>query len=110
MLSDVRPLRAGVLRRAGASADKPEFLTALNRPASEDAPQVLAKAASNDLFAGTEWRLIEQTLENEKSLTSEVWRTFLILMAIALVLEAILCMPAKKAPVKLPTAGKEATV
>lgn len=109
MLSDVRPLRAGVLRRAAAASDKPESLTALNRPPAEDAPQVVAKEALGDLFVGTEWRLIEQTLENEKSLTSEVWRTFLMLMAIALVLEAILCMPAKKAPVKT-AGGKEAAV
>ncbi len=91
-----RPLRAGVLQRPGASSDKPDLLTALNRPPGEDAPQVLGKAALDELFAGLDWRLLERTLENEKSLVSEVWRTFLWCMAAAIVMEALLCMPGRR--------------
>lgn len=91
-----RPLRAGVLKKAPAASGKPDILTALNRPPGEDAPQVLAKTTLDELFAGLDWRLLERTLENEKSLTSEVWRTFLWIMAAALILEAVLCMPGKR--------------
>jgi hypothetical protein len=35
-------------------------------------------------------------LEDESSLVSEVWRTFLIAMALLLLGEALLCLPAKR--------------
>ena len=96
VLSLDRPLRAGILKKPAADTAKPDLLTALNRPANEDATHSLGKPALDELFAGLDWRLIERTLENEKSLASEVWRTFLMLMAAALVLEALLCMPGKR--------------
>jgi hypothetical protein len=91
-----RPLRAGVLKRAAAASGMPGILTALNRPPGEDAPPVLGKPALDELFAGLDWRLLERTLENEKSLTSEVWRTFLWCMGAALIFEALLCMPGRR--------------
>jgi Aerotolerance regulator N-terminal len=94
-----RPLRAGILQRPAPTAGKPDVLVALNRPPGEDAPQTLAKPILDELFAGLDWRLIEQTLANEKSLTSEVWRTFLWIMAAALILEALLSMPERRATV-----------
>jgi len=91
-----RPLLSGVLKKPAVSSDKPDLLTALNRPPGEDAPPVLGKASLDELFAGLDWRLLERTLENEKSLVSEVWRTFLWCMAAAIILEALLCMPGRK--------------
>ncbi len=91
-----RPLRAGVLKQSAAKPGKPDLLVALNRPTAEDAPPTLGKPALDEIFAGLDWRLLERTLENEKSLTSEIWRTFLIIMAILLVLEALLCLPDPK--------------
>ena len=91
-----RPLRSGVLKKPAPSSDKPDLLTALNRPPGEDAPQALGKASLDELFTGLDWRLLERTLENEKSLVSEVWRTFLWCMAAAIILEALLCMPGRK--------------
>ena len=38
------------------------------------------------------------TLEDEDSLVSEVWRTFLMAMALLLLGEALLCLPAKREP------------
>ena len=35
-------------------------------------------------------------IQRHRSERSEIWRTFLILMAILLILEALLCMPAPK--------------
>lgn len=92
-----RPLRAGVLKRAPAAPGKPDVLAALNRPPGEDAPQALGRASLDELFAVLDWRLLERTLENEKSLTSEVWRTFLWAMGAALIFEALLCMPGRRA-------------
>jgi hypothetical protein len=87
------PLRAGIV----SSGDR---LVALNRPPGEDQPPTLAPSDLNDLFAGLDFHLVNDTLENGRSLTSEVWRTFLILVALALIGEALLCMPPRReAPV-----------
>ena len=102
VLSIDRPLRAGVLKRAAQEAGKPELLVGLNRAPQEDAPQTMARTSLDELFAGLDWRLLERTLANEKSLTSEVWRTFLLLMGAALIFEALLCMPGRKAAVAQP--------
>ena len=89
VLSTEMPLRAGI-------AESGEKLVALNRPLREDAPDFLGKTALGELFAGLDHQIIEDQVENETSLASEVWRTFLFLMAIALLGEALLCMPPKR--------------
>jgi hypothetical protein len=89
VLSTELPLRAGIVESG-------EKLIALNRPLREDAPDFLGKTALGELFAGLDHQIIEDQVENETSLASEVWRTFLFLMAIALLGEALLCMPAKR--------------
>jgi len=40
--------------------------------------------------------VLTDNLEDGRALTSEVWRTFLIAMALALVGEALLCMPPRR--------------
>lgn len=91
VISTELPLRAGV----DALGEK---LVALNRPPAEDDPAILSPTTLGELFAGLDYRYIEDTLEGDKSLASEVWRTFLILMAIALLGEALLCLPGKREP------------
>ncbi len=88
-------LRAGVMESG-------EKLVALNRPPSEDSPQVLTSTTLDGLFKGIDYERVEDTLESNRSLTSEVWRTFLIAMAIFIVGESLLCMPQKReaAPVE----------
>jgi hypothetical protein len=83
------PLRAGVV----GSGDR---LRAINRPASEDDLQILSTPAVGELFAGLDFRILEGTLEESRSLTNEVWRTFLLAMAFAIVGEALLCMPPRR--------------
>jgi len=83
------PLRAGVV----ASGDN---LIALNRPPGEDQPQVLSMPALDELFAGLDFHVLTNTLEDGHTLTNEVWRTFLLAMAVALLGEALLCMPGKR--------------
>ncbi|HEX8313185.1 MAG TPA: hypothetical protein VF614_17805, partial [Chthoniobacteraceae bacterium] len=72
------------------------------RPAGEDQPQVLSATTLNELFAGLDFRVLTDTLEEGRSLTSEVWRTFLIIMGIALISEALLCMPGRREAVAAP--------
>jgi hypothetical protein len=89
VLSVNLPLRAGVL----ASGDR---LIALNRPPGEDQPQTLSTATLNELFAGLDFRVLTDSLEDGRSLTNEIWRTFLIAMAVIIVGEALLCMPPRR--------------
>jgi hypothetical protein len=84
------PLRAGVV----ASGDR---LIALNRPAAEDLPQTVSNPTLNDLFAGLDFRILTGTLEDTRSLTNEVWRTFLVCMSLAILGEALLCLPPRRA-------------
>ncbi|MFM7604725.1 MAG: hypothetical protein ACKO8Z_05940, partial [Prosthecobacter sp.] len=95
ILSTELPLRAGILQRG-------DRLVALNRPAREDTPDILARNSLGELFAGLDHQIIEDKIENQTGLASEIWRTFLFLMAIALLGEAMLCMPSKS---QLPLAG-----
>jgi len=89
VLSSEQPLRAGIV-------EKGDKLVALNRPLREDLPETLGKTALAELFAGLDYHVIEDQVENDASLASEVWRTFLFVMALALLGEALLCMPAKR--------------
>lgn len=89
---DVIPTATALALRAGV-VESGERLVALNRPPSEDQPQVLASSALDGLFKGIDYERVEDTLESNRSLTSEVWRTFLMAMALFIVGEALLCMP-----------------
>ncbi|MCB1226763.1 MAG: BatA domain-containing protein [Verrucomicrobiales bacterium] len=79
-----RPEEDGAVRRL-----------ALQRPAEEDAIEVLLPEALEGLFAGLDYRWVESSVNEEQDLASEVWRTFLILMAGALLVEALLCLPGR---------------
>ena len=83
------PLHAGIF----SSGDK---LVALNRPPGEDEAQTVSAAEVEDLFAGLDLQVLSDTLENQRSLTNEVWRTFLMLVSLALIGEALLCMPPRR--------------
>ena len=85
------PLHAGVYASG-------EQLVALNHPPSEDAAQALTTTQLNELFARLDFQVLTDTLEDSRSLTNEVWRTFLIGVAAALLAEALLCLPGKREP------------
>jgi hypothetical protein len=93
------PLHAGVV----ASGDR---LIALNRPPGEDVTQTVSAAGLNELFAGLDYHVVTGTLEDTRSLTNEVWRTFLICMAAAILGEALLCLPPRR---EERPGGKDAT-
>lgn len=71
-------------------------LIALNRPDAEDRTAVLSPDGVDRLFTGLDYRRVEDQVGNMSALTSEIWRAFLIAMAIALVAEAVLCLPERR--------------
>ncbi len=99
-----RALRTGVFR-LGEPGPTAQW-TALNRPALEDQTATLSRAAVEELFAGLDARYIEDTVDDSRSLASEIWRTFLLLMAAALLLEALLCLPSPKRSPDVSSTGK----
>jgi len=88
-------LRAGAYEVAPQSDDP--RLVALNRPDSEDDPRSVDPAALDTLLQGVDYRRITDTVSRDDSLASEVWRAFLVAMALALLVEAALCLPPRPA-------------
>ena len=87
-------LAAGRPFRAGVYGDE-EQLIALNRPLAEDRGAALAAPQLDTLFNGLNYTLIDDSIGSSQALTSEVWRFFVAMMGVALLLEAILCLPPK---------------
>jgi hypothetical protein len=90
-LAQARPFRAGVY---GDGAQ----LVALNRPRAEDYSEAMQRTEIDGLFQGLDYHLIDETVGNKASLASEIWKVFLVVMGLALLVEAVLCMPEKVVP------------
>jgi len=84
-----RELHAGVFQDG-------EVWCALNRSEPEDRAPVTPVETVDALFAGLAYERIDDAVDNPASLASEIWRFFLMAMVLALVAEALLCMPEKK--------------
>ncbi len=84
-----RGLHGGIFRDG-------EIWTAVNRSQAEDNANVVPVAAIDDLFSGLPYQRIDDAVGDTESLTNELWRAFLLLMALALIVEAILCLPEKR--------------
>jgi len=91
ILSSLLALRSGIVTSGDRS-------TALNRPLTEDAPLLLSDETLAELFQGLQFHRVDDSVDSGEDLANEVWRTFLLLMAAALLLEAFLCLPKRKAP------------
>jgi hypothetical protein len=78
-----------------------EKLLAVNRPLSEDDSKVLTDRAVSDLFRGLDFTRVDDQAGNATSLIQEIWRIFLSLMLVALVLEALLCLPKPLPPTRV---------
>lgn len=74
-------------------------LLAVNRPASEDAIALVADGRVNGLFRGLDFSRVDDQAGSLNALIQEIWRVFLVMMLIALVLEAALCLPKVARPV-----------
>jgi hypothetical protein len=71
-------------------------LFAVNRPASEDMASMVSDQQLSELFAGLSLDRVDQTAGRLGGILREIWRVMLILMLIALLLEAVLCLPGRR--------------
>jgi hypothetical protein len=71
-------------------------ITAINRPFSEDDPEIVTKENLDAMLEGTNYRLLDQAGKTQDpSLNTNVWRAFLLAMLFFLISEALLCLPKK---------------
>jgi hypothetical protein len=68
----------------------------LNRPPEEQTRRILSSDEIGQLLSGLDFRHVEQKIGDSGSLSSEIWRAFLVLMGTALFAEAWLCLPERK--------------
>ena len=81
-----RGLLAGVYRRENR-------WLAINRSPAEDDPAIVSEPDLERLFQGLSWVRIDDQVADQSLLASEIWRLLLVLLAVALVLEAFMCLP-----------------
>ena len=72
-----------------------ELLVAQNRLGDEDSGKLVPAETLSSLFGALNWSRIEVGA-SARSLVQEIWRWFLISMLVAMVAEAILCMPKRR--------------
>ncbi len=85
-LSTEYPYHRGVY----SSGDR---LLAVNRPVVEDETRILTDTRVTELFRGLDFARVDDQAGSFSSLIQEIWRAFMTLMLIALILEAALCLP-----------------
>lgn len=68
-------------------------LLAVNRDGAEDQARVLDDDRLAGLFKGLSFNRVDDQAGSFEGLIQEIWRMFLVAMLIALIVEAILCMP-----------------
>lgn len=84
-----RGLHAGVYQDDG-------YWAAINRSQIEDYAKTASLEAVDGLFDGLSYRRIDVNVGDTSALASELWRIFLIAMAVVLMLEAVLSLPSRK--------------
>ncbi len=90
------PESAGVFRLG-------ERLIAVNRPATEDDLGIVSKDSLDAMLDGTGYHLLDQAGSSaDPSLSTDMWRAFLIAMLFFLISEALLCLPKKATEEPLP--------
>ncbi len=72
-------------------------LLAINRGEAEDAVTIVTRERVAALFDRLDFDRVDDQAGSGASLIQEIWRLFLILMMLALVLEAVLCIPRRVA-------------
>lgn len=80
----------------GLYVDENKIVHALNRPETEDAAAIVDDESLAAALSGLNYTRIQDEAGSAMALASEIWRTFLIIMIAALLLEAILCIPEKQ--------------
>ncbi|MEM0970421.1 MAG: hypothetical protein AAGJ31_13780, partial [Verrucomicrobiota bacterium] len=82
-------LQAGVFERGSQ-------LWALNRPLQEDRSGVMTRDEVQQIWDGWRMTFLQDEAGGQTSLASEIWRAFLVMVSLALLLEALLCLPQPK--------------
>ena len=72
-----------------------DLLIAQNRLGDEDSGKLVSAETLSSLFGALNWSRIEVGA-SARSLVQEIWRWFLIVMLVAMVVEATLCMPKRR--------------
>ena len=80
---------------AGVYQDETHWV-AVNRSQVEDSAATSSVQAVDALFDGLSYRRIDVDVGDTSALASELWRIFLIAMALALIVEAVLSLPSRK--------------
>ena len=80
---------------AGVYASRGRLL-AVNRPAAEDAAEVVDDRQIETLFQGLSFSRFEQKAGGLGAIVEEVWRLFLVALLVALVVEGLLCLPRRQ--------------
>ena len=80
-------LRAGVFRAGGR-------FVAVNRPAAENDPHRISPEIARGLFRNVPFRMHEERAGRSDRLQGEIWRLFLTMMLIFLLVEGLLVLPA----------------
>ena len=94
LLSQKRePLVPSVYPFHSGAFQNDEQLIALNRHPQEDDEATVDDASLHRVFRGIDYVVVEDRLDPDSMLSSEVWKWFWVAMAGALVAEALLCMP-----------------
>lgn len=78
--------------RSGLYREDDRFF-AVNRPADEDNTAVVTDDTLDEMLSGVDYTRINDEVGGAMALANEVWRTFLFIMIIALLAEALLCVP-----------------
>lgn len=89
VLVSSRSVRSGLYTHDGVQY-------ALNRPLSEDSPTTIGDDMVSGLFSGLEFTRLDDAAGSSTALASEVWRVFLVIMIVALMAEALLCLPERR--------------
>lgn len=72
-------------------------LTAINRPLAEDELEIAGKESLDAMLEGTDYRLLDQAGQaSDPSLSTHIWRAFLVAVLFFLISEALLCLPNKQ--------------
>jgi Aerotolerance regulator N-terminal len=72
-----------------------EKLLAVNRAETEDQAAVLSDEGVAELFKGLDYTRVDARAGDFTMLIEEVWRLFLVAMLIAMLVEAVLCLPGR---------------
>lgn len=94
VLSSEYAFQSGVYR--DGQEDDAQWL-AVNRSLREDQRDTIEDAQLNGLFEGLEFSKVDDSAGNLSGIVREIWRVFLVLMIIAMLVEAILCIPRRSA-------------